>query len=1679
MACKVTYNSSNNIINVLADNGAPSILWQDLKELVGNGDTAYDNYVRTQTKSFQALEKTPLDLDANNEPTIQFVVGNMPQIVPDMKEISLEKALSLLPVEEESKKIEKLDLAMKNFLSQIGVNLKVVDQVTDRDGNPMSSIAISDMLRKVVEVANGKADITTLPEEAAHFLVEILEKTGSPLFNSMYNSVPSYNIYAQTIEDYKDRKDYQGNDYKLRKEAMAKVIAQKVVNKFSVEEDKSTMGRISRWMDKVMQTLKKMFGLNTSFDDAAFELLNIEGNKYKNAASDIQSNEIYEQADLSGKEQNRVVNAFKADHKALRKKMIDKVDIPGLEVIKEFTEGEQLERYVYTDPETGEKTTVTNRTTDDSNRSFITFVRDILKKDPLQLNSTERSLFTRNQGTMLHGVYQNIVENYASGKTFKNIQLDNIHKEKIRSLDSIKNNTPGFELLPDRGNVYKNSSWVNMRAGVRDVLKAIDKKQTEIDSKGTAKILTEVQIYDPKEDKAGTIDMVVVYSDGSVAIYDWKNFINPYNDYVTQPGSKAQLIKGFTDAKIDGWNTQIGIYRNMLKKRFNVDNFRELRIIPVHVQFNAPKSKEGDYTPSQKIEALYMGNKGEYGNEFLRQISVAGEKIGEEGLDKLIKKLRKRRDKIQESLRNIKGKRIDLAKTKRSLKTLNDQIQRLIVDKDLLDVLREAGNNAAIVSEYAGIIDESDPNFISPTVLRNALQDAAMFDVIVAESQKYINKLVKDLPPREALSTKAAFNKAAQTIRNHGEIIKQGLFNRAITLGEKYDENLKVKPKKLGFRARWIMQMSQIDHPIFRTAYREIVHSFNKTKGVTDGIYEEIQVLLKAIEETGMSKEDAYKLMIKDTIKNGKVVSRGLIGKYNNKFLDELEKRKESGKPEDIKWIKDNFKIREGVYSLFLENKKFIEAQETINNEAYKTTDAAGNEIIEAKKEKAIDRAMKKWDEKNNVWKHDSAWLNKNTFKYLEPKEPSKHFSEKYNTLKANPAAFNFYEYHIQLNQKLRRDSGLDINRTFIANRRNGVMDTVVNRGFNMSEMFESISSSFLVHSEEETYYVTDENGNRINNIPILFINPLRDSKNAIDPSLKSMDLGQSLYLLANSVYNHSHMSQIEANLLTLSDYLAELGHTTTDPRTGNIVYEGGEQVTTDITDDVTKDLYTTFLKYYLYGQKIQTEDKVIGGVSMIKTIKTLKSIYSAKVLGFAIAPAIAARLVGGINMWIETIDGFNYNKKQMRKAQKMLVTNNRAFNAFVNFFEPFQQGLTWKKANNLSMKSISGILDLNHLYLPLRSADENMDAIVTVAMAMNHAVDPETGNLERLEDLPPDTKSMWDSFQENLNDKEQILVNNLTQNAYEDFRLRVKEVMGGIKGSMDEQNITAIETSLIGDAMMQFKSWMPKLAEERFMPIGYNRTLKALEEGRYFGFVKGSESRKNMILSEVGFNSILKRSAERGIDAMLNLAMLRKWTTNPAERLRLIEKDKWSDADQARYEKRTESLDAAFEEWKKNLPDGDPAKNVTRKQFLAMRQRSVRRTLAEIRAILGLMAAVMAMGVGVGPDDERWSQKSWASRKAHLILTRTTQELGFMLNPLDMANMLRGGLPLISLFSDLTKIGTNGISEMGELLGIIQANPRDKSPFFYHTIKFVPGFNQLNRILEFNDAGMLVPATR
>ena len=66
-----------------------------------------------------------------------------------------------------------------------------------------------------------------------------------------------------------------------------------------------------------------------------------------------------------------------------------------------------------------------------------------------------------------------------------------------------------------------------------------------------------------------------------------------------------------------------------------------------------------------------------------------------------------------------------------------------------------------------------------------------------------------------------------------------------------------------------------------------------------------------------------------------------------------------------------------------------------------------------------------------------------------------------------------------------------------------------------------------------------------------------------------------------------------------------------------------------------------------------------------------------------------------------------------------------------------------------MSAKASNKWLDLNNWYAPLRNPDENIDGMITVAMAQNHGIDKE-GVLQRLVDLPAGTKSLWESFSKN-----------------------------------------------------------------------------------------------------------------------------------------------------------------------------------------------------------------------------------------------------------------------------------------------------------------------------------------
>ena len=174
---------------------------------------AYEAYVFTRTEEFKewfghdwennmAFKLTYRLLDPNGElplttimehPKLKFDSG------PGFHPFEMSQKVSypeLLPAD------KKLNSKIENFLREIGVPIKTVKTLRDRDGSPMGGIAVADMLRKVVEVVENKADITTLPEEAAHFFVEIIKETNPKLYNQMFNNITDYSIYQYVIDNY-------------------------------------------------------------------------------------------------------------------------------------------------------------------------------------------------------------------------------------------------------------------------------------------------------------------------------------------------------------------------------------------------------------------------------------------------------------------------------------------------------------------------------------------------------------------------------------------------------------------------------------------------------------------------------------------------------------------------------------------------------------------------------------------------------------------------------------------------------------------------------------------------------------------------------------------------------------------------------------------------------------------------------------------------------------------------------------------------------------------------------------------------------------------------------------------------------------------------------------------------------------------------------------------------------------------------------------------------------------------------------------------------------------------------------------------------------------------------------------------------------------------------------------
>jgi len=168
-----------------------------------------------------------------------------------------------LQKEEQKPASPELIKLMKEFIKQIGVDYKLVENIVV-NGVKQDANGVALIMQKLIQVVEGQEDVA-LPEEAMHFAVEIIKQTNPKLYQQLLKEINDHPKLNEVIALYGNhplyQKDGRRDIAKLKEEAIAQVLADRM-------ED--VVGRT--WWEKILDWLTPRF-LKTGFSKASMDVL--------------------------------------------------------------------------------------------------------------------------------------------------------------------------------------------------------------------------------------------------------------------------------------------------------------------------------------------------------------------------------------------------------------------------------------------------------------------------------------------------------------------------------------------------------------------------------------------------------------------------------------------------------------------------------------------------------------------------------------------------------------------------------------------------------------------------------------------------------------------------------------------------------------------------------------------------------------------------------------------------------------------------------------------------------------------------------------------------------------------------------------------------------------------------------------------------------------------------------------------------------------------------------------------------------------------------------------------------------------------------------------------------------------------------------------------------------------
>lgn len=262
-------------------------------------DAAQESFLE-QNKPYEAKELTEEDKAAYTQEEQDEMLRQANEEAKRGKQSYMQTENTGIAVDPE------LNGAMMEFLAAVGIPVRTVETIYDNHGMPTNHVAQADMLRRVVDVVDGKDDITTLPEEASHVFVEMLGKN-HPTFTAMMRNIENYAIFQEVVEEYGD--EYKGDMEMIKKEAIGKLISLHMTNNegrtLAEITDQRQQAQLKTWWRVLWENIKRIFGGRNMYAEAALQIMNQK-------LDDLQDIEnITPELEMSGQAYNQMSNSTK------------------------------------------------------------------------------------------------------------------------------------------------------------------------------------------------------------------------------------------------------------------------------------------------------------------------------------------------------------------------------------------------------------------------------------------------------------------------------------------------------------------------------------------------------------------------------------------------------------------------------------------------------------------------------------------------------------------------------------------------------------------------------------------------------------------------------------------------------------------------------------------------------------------------------------------------------------------------------------------------------------------------------------------------------------------------------------------------------------------------------------------------------------------------------------------------------------------------------------------------------------------------------------------------------------------------------------------------------------------------------------------------------------------------